>query len=211
MALSGGFNFSRDFTKTGASAQFVDPRARLPVPHAQHVAAVEQARQEAYQAGLAEGRALQENAEQQLIGRALDTIAQVMPGLIAQMKTIEVRAQQEALAFTRDFAEKLAGRLVEQSPLSTIEATARAIMDDLRGSAHVAVRVAPSIVDSCKNRLTLLLRENGIEPKLFVFPDPDIAAGDCRIEWADGGIVRERAVLLHLIDKSLEMLLPKQN
>jgi len=29
--------------------------------------------------------------------------------------------------------------------------------------------------------------------RLVVLAQPDIAPGDCRIEWADGGLVRERA------------------
>lgn len=205
----GGFNFNRDFSKAAMGSPFLDQRTNLPVPHAEHLAALEAAREQAFQQGIAEGRALQADIENRRIGDALDMIAAQMAGLVPQMQAIESEARQEALAFARIFAEKLAGRLIEQSPMTTIEATARAILDDLRGAAHVAVRVAPALVDPCKNRLALLLRENGIEPKLFVFPDPDIAIGDCRIEWADGGIVRDRDKLAYLIDKSLDMLLPQ--
>lgn len=38
-----------------------------------------------------------------------------------------------------------------------------------------------------------LARERGYEGRLVVLGDPDMQAGDARIEWADGGIVRERA------------------
>lgn len=209
-AQRNGFNFHRDFSNVNANSPYIEPRGQLPVPFVEHQAALERARAEAHQLGVAEGRALQESAENRRMGDALDRIAGQMLGLVHQMKAVEDQARQEAMTFARIFAEKLAGRLIEQSPLATIEATARAILDDLRGAAHVAVRVAPPLVDSCKSRLGLLLRENGIEPKLFVFPDPDIATGDCRIEWADGGIVRDRDKLSYLIDKSLDMLLPQQ-
>ena len=203
-----GFNFNRDFTTARSGSAFVDNSARLPVPHAEHVAALEQARAEAHQLGLDEGRELQANIENRRIGEALDRVAAELPMLIRNLQAIEDDARREALTFAKIFAEKLAGRLIERSPMAPIEATARAILDDLRGAAHVAIRVAPALVDPCKNRLTLLMRENGIEPKLFVFPDPEIAVGDCRIEWADGGIVRERDKLEYLIDKSIDMLLP---
>lgn len=208
-AQRNGFNFHRDFSKVSPNSPYTEPRSQLPVPFSEHQAALERARAEAHQLGVAEGRALQENAESRRMGDALDRIAGQMQGLVHQMKAVEDQARQEAMTFARIFAEKLAGRLIEQSPLTAIEATARAILDDLRGAAHVAVRVAPPLVDSCKSRLGLLLRENGIEPKLFVFPDPEIAIGDCRIEWADGGIVRDRDKLIYLIDKSLDMLLPQ--
>ena len=30
-------------------------------------------------------------------------------------------------------------------------------------------------------------------PRLVILAEPDIAHGDCKIEWADGGMVLERA------------------
>lgn len=204
------FNFHRDFSKSHAASPFLDVAAQMPVPHAQHVQALEQARQESYNQGVADGRQAQMDAEAARLSGCLDGIASRLQIAMLEMKQVEEKARQEALEFASLFARKIAGRLIENAPMQPIEATARAIFNDLRGSAHVAVRVAPSLVDACKSRLTLLMRENGLEPKLFVFPDPDVAIGDCRIEWADGGIVRERAKLDYLIDKALDMLLPRQ-
>jgi flagellar assembly protein FliH len=127
----------------------------------------------------------------------------------AHLATTEHAARREALHFALLFARKMAGKLVDDLPVATIEATARAILNDLRGAPHVAVRVEPGLVDAVKSRLTLLFRENGIELKLFVFPDPTIQLGDCRIEWAEGGIVRDRAKLEHLIDQTLDIVLAR--
>jgi flagellar assembly protein FliH len=33
-----------------------------------------------------------------------------------------------------------------------------------------------------------------------VLSDPAMAPGDCRIEWADGGVARDRAATLAVID-----------
>ena len=35
----------------------------------------------------------------------------------------------------------------------------------------------------------------GFDGKLHVIPDPRIGPSDCRIEWADGGVVLERAAI----------------
>ncbi len=40
--------------------------------------------------------------------------------------------------------------------------------------------------------LKRLARERGFEGRIVVLGEPDIALGDARLEWADGGIVRER-------------------
>jgi flagellar assembly protein FliH len=38
-------------------------------------------------------------------------------------------------------------------------------------------------------------RGGGFDGRLVVLAEPEIAPGDCRIEWADGGVVLERAAI----------------
>ena len=35
-------------------------------------------------------------------------------------------------------------------------------------------------------------RTRGFEGRLVVLAEPDIGFGDCRVEWADGGVTRDR-------------------
>ena len=37
-----------------------------------------------------------------------------------------------------------------------------------------------------------MAKQSGFQGRLVILAEPDIATGDCRIEWADGGVVRER-------------------
>jgi flagellar assembly protein FliH len=202
------FTFGRDFTKAGNGLPFIEPGQRVPVAYAEHARLLEETRQAAFQQGVEEGRRLQADQEQIRIANGLGAILARLEIATIEMRRLEETARHEALTFAMLFARKIAGRLIETAPVGAIEATARAIFNDLRGSPHVAVRVAPDLVDPCKERLIGLLKENGIESRLFVFPDPEIALGDCRIEWSDGGIVRDRARLEHLIETSAKMLFP---
>lgn len=201
------FNFQRDFSQSGSTSMYLEKGAQLPVPYAQHLRLLEQARQEAYARGVDDGRQQQRDDEANRIADAMAQIASQLRSASEHLRSAEADSRKEALHFAQVFARKLAGALVEQMPLAPIEATARAILNDLRGAPHVAVRVEPSLVDATKSRLTLLLRENGIDLKLFVFPDPTVRMGDCRIEWAEGGIVREREKLEYLIEQSLDIVL----
>jgi len=203
------FNFQRDFSKSGANSIYLEKSAHLPVPHAEHQRQLEEARQEALARGIEQGRQIQRDDEANRIADAMGQIASQLRMAADHMRATEAEARKEALHFALVFARKLAGKLVEQMPVATVEATARAILNDLRGAPHVAVRVDPSLVDATKSRLTLLLRENGIDLKLFVFPDPAVRLGDCRIEWAEGGIVREREKLEYLIEQSLDIVLKR--
>jgi flagellar assembly protein FliH len=205
------FSFGRDFTKSGGASPFIEPGSRVPVPFPEHARLVQEAKEAAFQAGVEEGRRQQADHETIRLSACLDGIASRLEIATIEMRRLEDTARKEALAFAQIFARKIAGRMIETAPLQAIEATARAIFNDLRGTPHVAIRVTPSLVDTCKTRISLLMRENGLEAKLFVFPDPDIPAGDCRIEWADGGIVRDSAKLEALIDRSVNLLFPAQD
>jgi flagellar assembly protein FliH len=205
------FSFGRDFTKAGSGSPFIEPGARVPVPYAEHARLMQEAKDEAFQAGIEEGKRLQADHEAIRLASCLDGILARLEIATVEMRRLETTARNEALVFARLFASKLAGRMIETAPMQAIEATARAIFNDVRGTPHIAVRVTPSLVDPCKTRLGLMMRENGLEAKLFVFPDPDIPAGDCRIEWADGGIVRDREKLEILIDRSVGLLFPDQD
>ncbi|HXW28667.1 MAG TPA: flagellar assembly protein FliH, partial [Xanthobacteraceae bacterium] len=52
-----------------------------------------------------------------------------------------------------------------------------------------------------------LVRTHGFEGRLVVLAEPEIAAGDCRVEWADGGMVRDRAAVERSIDDAVNRYL----
>jgi flagellar assembly protein FliH len=58
----------------------------------------------------------------------------------------------------------------------------------------VVVRVNDAVYDVAREKLDALARTRGFDGRLVILGEPDVALGDCRIEWADGGITRERAV-----------------
>ncbi|MCA0405838.1 MAG: flagellar assembly protein FliH [Proteobacteria bacterium] len=201
------FTFGRDFTRPEQRGGFDAPR-RVPVVPAEHDRLVELARSEGYEAGVAEGRRLQADHEAIRLASCLEALTGRLDIALIEMRRLEDVARNEALTFARLFSAKLSGALIASAPVTFIEDTAAAIFQDLRGSPHLAVRVEPSLVDACKAELSKKLKENGLETKLFVFPDPDVALGDCRIEWADGGIVRDRKALEAAIDRVVETLFP---
>jgi flagellar assembly protein FliH len=55
------------------------------------------------------------------------------------------------------------------------------------------VRIAEPTYEAAHKRLEEIARLHGFEGRLVVLAEPGIALGDCRIEWADGGLARDRA------------------
>jgi flagellar assembly protein FliH len=64
----------------------------------------------------------------------------------------------------------------------------------------VVVRVNNELYASARERLDEIARSRGFEGRLVVLGETEIALGDCRIEWADGGVIRDRAAVASAID-----------
>ena len=69
------------------------------------------------------------------------------------------------------------------------------------------VRVNDALyADRAASSSTTIARARGFEGRLVVLAEPDIAAGDCRIEWADGGIERDSAAIDAAIGEAVDPL-----
>ncbi len=90
-------------------------------------------------------------------------------------------------------ARKLAPALVAREPFAEISALASECFRQLVSSPHIAVRVNDALYAAAKEKLDEIARAKSFEGRLVVLAEPDIAVGDCRIEWADGGINRDSA------------------
>jgi flagellar assembly protein FliH len=73
----------------------------------------------------------------------------------------------------------------------------------LVAAPHVAVRVSAADATSVAARIEGIARSRDLANTLIVCAEPAIAPGDCRIEWADGGIRRERAAIEAAIDETI--------
>jgi flagellar assembly protein FliH len=77
----------------------------------------------------------------------------------------------------------------------------------LTGVPHVVVRVNESLYERTCDEIEAIARAQGFEGRIVVLSESDVAPGDCRIEWADGGISRDQgktdAAILEAVEKYL--------
>jgi flagellar assembly protein FliH len=177
------FMFDVDF---GAGA---GDEARRSVTLAAHEAALADARAKAYRDGAAAAAA----GEDRRAAAALERLAAGLEGLAQRLGAIEARLEAEAVEVAVAVARKLAPELIAREPFAEIAALARGCFAHLVAAPHVVVRVSDGLHAQAREQLEETARTRGFEGRLVVLAEPDIAPGDCRIEWADGGIVRERA------------------
>jgi flagellar assembly protein FliH len=189
------FLFDRDFDGRRRSEEMV--------PMSLHLAAVSEAEQRGFSAGHAEGR--QEALDQQpaRVAATLEKLAVQIALEIARSDARALAQEIGAIDLALELARKLAGEAIARYPASAIESAVQECFAEARTAPHVAVRVHESLVEDVKAHLSAMAADRGFAGKLIILGEPEIAPGDVRLEWADGGVVRERAAIEAAIEKTI--------
>ena len=169
------------------------PRARLSA--AEHAAAMKEAEAEGYRRGFADAQAEALARIEHRTAAAAEKVALAMGDIAAEFKAVEARLEAEAVEVALAVARQLAPGLIAREPVAEIERLVGGILAQVRSAPHVVVRLASNLVESASARLTKLADARGYTGRLVFLPEPGLAADDCRIEWADGGLSRERTAI----------------
>ena len=154
------------------------------------------AESQAYRKGFAAGQA-------QAQGDALAVIADGMERLDKALAGIEARLETEAVEVAVAVAGKLAPELIAREPFAEISALATESFNHLVKAPHVVVHIGTEAFESAKVKLDEIAQTRGFEGRLVVISDAAMAPGDCRIEWADGGVNRDEAATLSAINDTV--------
>jgi len=161
------------------------------------------AESQAYRKGFAAGEAKAQGEAAQRAANALQVMADGLDKLNKALAGIETRLETEAVDVAVAVAGKLAPALIAREPFAEISALATDCFQHLVKTPHVVVRVGPAIYEIAKEKLDTIARARGFEGRLVVMAEDNLAAGDCRIEWADGGVARDEASILAVIDDAV--------
>jgi flagellar assembly protein FliH len=187
MAAPAKFLFDTDFSAPDRA------RERATAAEvAQKVAAAEaRAYRDGYDAALREARVESDRR----VALALETIGVAIKGIAAGLSGVERRMETEAVDVAVAVARKLATELVAREPLGEITALVSDCFAQLVSTPHIVVRINDTLYEAAHARIETLAKQSGFAGRLVILAEPDIQTGDCRIEWADGGVVLERGAI----------------
>jgi flagellar assembly protein FliH len=188
MTTAAKFLFDVDFAK-GADHKPAEPVITL----ADHAAKIAAAQADAYGKGFAEAQAEARAETDRRVAAAIECIAERFIGAAAALQAVEARLECEAVEVAMAVARKLAPALIAREPFAETAALASECFRQLGSAPHVAVRVNDGLYAIASEKLDDIARASGFEGRLVVLAEPDIALGDCRVEWADGGVNRDSA------------------
>lgn len=158
-------------------------------------ARIAEAEARAYQNGFAAAQAEARADTERRAAVALNHIAQSIDTIALGLGRVEARMESEAVEVALAAARKLAAELTAREPLTELTALITDCFRHLVATPHIVVRVNDALYDLAKTKIEDLARRSGFEGRLVLLADPDIEHGDGRIEWADGGITRDRAAV----------------
>ena len=142
---------------------------------------------------------------------ALEEIGIAVRGIAQRFSGIETRMETEAVDVAVAVARKLCNELIVREPLGEIVALVGECFSHLVATPHLVVRINEQLYDAAREKIERQAAQSGFEGRLVILAEPGIATGDCRIEWADGGVVLERAAIESKIGELVGRYLASRN
>jgi flagellar assembly protein FliH len=188
MAAPAKFLFDLDFSAPDKTRE----KPATPAEIAQKIASAEA---KAYRDGFDAAQREAKAESDRRAALALEEIGIAVKGIASRFSGIETRMETEAVDVAIAVARKLCSELIAAEPLGEIMGLVSDCFSHLVSTPHLVVRINDQLYEGARERIEKLSRQSGFEGRLVILAEPEIATGDCRIEWADGGVVLERAAI----------------
>jgi flagellar assembly protein FliH len=183
-------------------------RPATPSEIAQRISAAEaRAYRDGHEAGQREAKAESDRRG----ALALEEIGIGIRGIAARFAGIETRMETEAVDVAVAVARKLCSELIADEPLGEISGLVGDCFAQLVSTPHLVVRINDALYESARERIERQAKQSGFEGRLVILAEPGIETGDCKIEWADGGVVLERAAIEAKINELVGRYMASRN
>jgi flagellar assembly protein FliH len=204
MAAPAKFLFDLDFSEPDKSRERPATQAEI----AQKIASAEaRAYRDGYEAGQREAKAESDRR----VALALEQIGTGIKAIEARFCGIETRMETEAVDVAVAVARKLCSELLMREPLGEITGLVSNCFSHLVSTPHLVVRVNDSLYETARDHVERLAKQSGFDGRIVILAEPEIETGDCRIEWADGGVVLERAAIEAKINELVGRYMASRN
>jgi len=159
-------------------------RAEMEAMRAEHGAAVERVRNEAYLEGLAQARA----ERQQAVLAALDALQAEWEAFADGREAMIGHLRTEACALARTIGEALAARALSDTPVDAIDEAIGRVLGQIARGQEVLILVNPDLVEQVEERIGGHQSQDRRRLNLVVQPDEAIPPGDAHMRWEGGGL-----------------------
>ncbi|HWA18628.1 MAG TPA: hypothetical protein VG757_06495 [Devosia sp.] len=161
------------------------------------------ARDEGFREGQAQGERTDATKSALRIAAAAEQLASHAASMSAALDDRSRQNLADAVELATVVGRKLAGHLLSREPAGELEALIAECLASIGGAPHLVIRCTPELADAVREIATTRMQVSGFVGRLVVLGDPEQKPGDGRIEWVDGGLVRDRAAIEAEIDNRI--------
>lgn len=161
----------------------------------------------AFEQGRQQGQKEQLAAREQFVAQTLSKIAESFSHLFAAETLRENVYEKESLRLSIAALDLLFPTMTEKAGRDEVRKVIEKTLSDHRKTKEISILVAPGMKGEIE-ALISRLRSTEHEDVLWrVTEDPTLSQGDCRLEWSDGGAVRDSVRAARDIRRNMENLL----
>ncbi|KQT46953.1 hypothetical protein ASG47_10115 [Devosia sp. Leaf420] len=206
MAALARFTFDLDLADRpvhAATAMPDLPPEPVGIPEDVVARLVREAREEGYAEGLMAGEGNSTSMASQTVAAAAGMLAAHAASMTAALDDARMENHVAAVDLAVSVGRKLAFHLINREPAGELEALIAECMPSLSGVPHLVIRCHPDLADQIRDIATAQIATSGYAGRLVVMGEPDIRLGDGRLEWVDGGLIRDTGALGTDIDETI--------
>lgn len=193
------FTFDLDLARTRTKTR--------TLPEDELEAMLEDARRTGYDQGRSEGESSATARSADALAKAAVKLADNAANMVEALDTRQKDVLREAVTLSASIARKLAAHLIVRQPQAELVALVQECMGSIEHTPHLVVRCHPDLADAVRAGAEERMRTSGFSGRLIVMGDPDVKLGDGRIEWADGGLVRDMNAISNEINTRISAYL----
>lgn len=164
-------------------------------------------RDSAFAAGVSAGVDREMRTTEHRQSEALATIASGLATIAESQTQAMNHIVDEATKLTLVITRKISPALTQHQPLVGIEAMVCDFLRQLIDEPHIVVRVPEILIDDLKERIDDIAVGCGFSGRVVLLPDAQMNGNDCRLEWADGGAVRNIESILNDFEAGIVRML----
>jgi flagellar assembly protein FliH len=179
------FMFDRSFDDVAIAQRAIERKPVLMKPEQ-----IDAMKKESHDSGFTAG---QKAGNEEQLAHVAAIMATVAKNVDALMKNLDALSHEQAV-HTRQLvmaiAKKIMPEFTARNGLQEIEVLIDKAVHDMAREPRLVVRVNEAQLDAVNEKIQTITTQRAYSGQVIVLADAGVAAGDCRIEWADGGIER---------------------
>jgi len=164
---------------------------------------VDSIKQESFNEGFAAGKKEGFDKQTASLAALLEKVDANLASIVASMNVLTAEQQEQTRLIALAMAKKIVPYFAQKHGMAEIEALVGDALRDMEREPRLVVRVEESQFDALNEKIQSLAAERAYGGKVVVIADAGVASGDCRIEWADGGVARDTQATWNAIEKTV--------